>query len=277
MLTGSRLAAREDDALRPHRFRIAWVDPGTGRRAGPASQWIELPGWVSVVPAHGRAFTVTPSLVDGRLHLEWQATGWYSGGARPTPEMADSERRFARGVVIVDPQGGAAESVGEATDLSGKAALAAGSAARTATGVQPWTVGDRKYQVRREEANGRQEIFLERRGPTAADHVDRWLLGALNDQVVAAPDHRALVVFHAGRTGKPTCALWRIDVPGRLLEFACESAPISGTWMGNLAYLLIRVSDGGGVSHRLRAVSIASGSVAFERRIHSPSGLRHPR
>lgn len=277
LMAGGRLAVREDDASNPRHFRVTWLDPASGRRVGPASAWIDLPDWASVAPRPGRTFAAAANLSDGALVVRWQAQGWYSGGANPTPRVTDRERRFASGAAIVDPMSGSVEPFGESRELSGKAADAAGANRGHPFGIEPWTLGNRQYLVHVDDKGGRREIFLERRDAATGKGRERWLLGELNDQVVAAPDGRALVVFHPGREKGPACALWRTDEPGPLLEFDCRSAPISGTWLGRSVYLLLRTSGAGTPLRVIRALSVAGGITRFELPVHSPGPLPPPR
>lgn len=277
ILAGDRLAVREDDVSDPRRFRIAWLDPKTGRLTDPASAWIDLPDWVSVAPRRGRSFAATASLADGRLVVRWRAGGWHSGGANPTSEVVDRERRFARGSALVDPVRGTATPLDATRDVAGKAADAEGANRGLTFGIEPWSVNGREYRIQVDDPGGRHEIFLVRRPSAKRGHEERWLLGTLNDQVVASPDRRALVVFHPAREGRPGCTLWRTEEPGVLRELECASAPISGTWLGSDAYLVLKTIDAGKAIAVVRAIALASGSTRFEKQIHSPAPLPMPR
>jgi hypothetical protein len=59
--------------------------------------------------AHGHSFTASWHLAKHHLVLDWEASAWYAGGSRPTPEEESAARKHASGSAHIDLRTGQIE------------------------------------------------------------------------------------------------------------------------------------------------------------------------
>jgi hypothetical protein len=93
------------DEKKPNAFRVVAMNAETGQTAGKSDP-IALPDWAATAKTWGRTFR-TAARVDGEaVVVVWQAGAFYSGGARPTPEIEAAARKNESGLIKFDLKSG---------------------------------------------------------------------------------------------------------------------------------------------------------------------------
>ncbi len=89
------------DAKKPNTFHVVAVDAATGKTLNK-SDAVELPDWATTAKTHGRTFRTAARVDEETVVVMWQAGAFYSGGARPTPEIEAAARKNESGTVKVN-------------------------------------------------------------------------------------------------------------------------------------------------------------------------------
>jgi hypothetical protein len=98
------------DAKKVNALRVVVIDAGNGKTVAKTDA-IELPDWASTEKVWGRSFRIASRPDAAPITVAWQANAFYSGGARPTPEIEAAARKEAVGVFKVDLKDGKVEVV----------------------------------------------------------------------------------------------------------------------------------------------------------------------
>ena len=106
LLDGEYLLAQA--GVKRNRLRILRLDRTTGE-CDLESDPVVFPAWVVTGEAHGRSFSTHWHLGKHQLILDWEASAWYVGKPRPTPQEEADARKHASGVVVIDLRTGQIE------------------------------------------------------------------------------------------------------------------------------------------------------------------------
>ena len=98
------------DEKKANVLRVVVIEANTGKTV-TKSDAIELPEWASAEKEWGRTFRIASRPDAVPITVVWQANAFYSGGARPTPEIEAAARKEAVGVFKVEPKDGKVEVV----------------------------------------------------------------------------------------------------------------------------------------------------------------------
>ena len=107
LLDGDRLLAQA--GTKRNRLRILRFDPKRRGECEFESDPIVFPAWVVTGEAHGRSFAAHWQVQKHHLVLHWEASAWYAGKTRPTPEAAQAARKHAAGMARIDLRTGQVE------------------------------------------------------------------------------------------------------------------------------------------------------------------------
>jgi hypothetical protein len=176
LATNDRLYARAQVKDAANQVRVVVLDAKQKGKRLLESKSVVFPGWVSVGVAYGRSFAATARLADGSLLLAWEARGWYSGGARPTPEVERAARKEASGVARIDLRSGQVEHVANEKIPKDMPPRVPGEL-RTAK------VGDRVFAITDKSAANPRQPFQRQRLLRAVDASGKVLW----ERAIAAP------------------------------------------------------------------------------------------
>jgi hypothetical protein len=107
LLDGDHLLAQA--GTKRNRLRILRLDVTRNGECDFESDALVLPAWVVTGEAHGHAFAAQWRLEKHHLVLDWEASAWYTGKTRPTPEEALAARKYSRGSARIDLRTGQIE------------------------------------------------------------------------------------------------------------------------------------------------------------------------
>lgn len=105
----------DDDCLlaqagtKRNRLRILRFDPKRHGACDFESDPVVFPAWVVSGEAPGRSFTAHWQVQKHHLVLNWEASAWYAGKTRPTPEQTRAARKHASGIARIDLRTGQIE------------------------------------------------------------------------------------------------------------------------------------------------------------------------
>jgi hypothetical protein len=100
LIDGDHLVAQA--GVKRNRLRILCLDLKRDGECDLESDPVVFPAWVVTGDAPGRLFSAKWRLERHRLILDWEASAWYVGAAKPTPEQVEAARKHADGQVFVD-------------------------------------------------------------------------------------------------------------------------------------------------------------------------------
>ncbi len=100
LLDGDHLLAQA--GTKRNRLRILRLNIKHNGDCDFESDPLVLPAWVVTGEAHGHSFTAQWHTEKHHLVLNWEASAWYTGKTRPTPEEALAARKHARGIARFD-------------------------------------------------------------------------------------------------------------------------------------------------------------------------------
>ena len=98
------------DEKKANALRVVVIEANTGKTV-TKSDAIELPEWASTEKIWGHTFRIASRPDAAPITVVWQANAFYSGGARPTPEIEAAARKEAVGVLKVELKNGKIEVV----------------------------------------------------------------------------------------------------------------------------------------------------------------------
>jgi len=100
LLDGDHLLAQA--GTKRNRLRILRLNVKHNGECDFESDPLVLPAWVVTGEAHGHSFTAQWHKEKHHLVLNWEASAWYTGKTRPTPEESQAARKHARGIARFD-------------------------------------------------------------------------------------------------------------------------------------------------------------------------------
>lgn len=95
--------------VKRNRLRILRLDLTRQGECDLESDPIVFPAWVRTGEGLGRSFQSDWRLEKRRLVLEWEASAWYTGPTKPTPEQEKAARKHASGTARIDLRTGQIE------------------------------------------------------------------------------------------------------------------------------------------------------------------------
>ncbi|HWG46765.1 MAG TPA: hypothetical protein VN688_28640 [Gemmataceae bacterium] len=95
--------------VKRNRLRILRLDLTHKGECDLESDPVVFPAWVVTGEALGRSFSTHWHVEKHQLVLEWEASAWYVGKARPTVEQEMAARKHTSGVALVDLRTGQVE------------------------------------------------------------------------------------------------------------------------------------------------------------------------
>lgn len=104
LLDGNHLLAQA--GVKRNRLRILRFDLTRQGECDLESDPVVLPAWVVTGEASGRSFAAHWRLEKHHLVLDWEASAWYVGKGRPTPEETTAARKHAAGIARIDLRSG---------------------------------------------------------------------------------------------------------------------------------------------------------------------------
>jgi hypothetical protein len=107
LLDGDHLLAQA--GTKRNRLRILRLDVKRNGECDFESDALVFPGWVVTGEAHGHSFAAQWHKEKHHLALDWEASAWYAGTIRPTPEERLAARKHARGSARIDLRTGQIE------------------------------------------------------------------------------------------------------------------------------------------------------------------------
>jgi hypothetical protein len=107
LLDGDHLLAQA--GTKRNRLRILRLNVKRNGECDFESDPIVFPAWVVTGEAQGHSFSARWRLVKNQLVLDWEASAWYAGNARPTSEEEQAARKHASGVAYIDLRTGQIE------------------------------------------------------------------------------------------------------------------------------------------------------------------------
>lgn len=117
LVDGDHLIAQA--GVKRNRLRILRLDLKRKGECDLESDPVVFPAWVVTGEAPGGSFTAHWHLEKHQLLLDWEASAWYIGKGRPTPEQEKAARKHAAGVAGIDLRTGQVE-VRPAEEKEGK-------------------------------------------------------------------------------------------------------------------------------------------------------------
>ncbi len=100
LLDGEHLLAQA--GVKRNRLRVLRLDLKRGGECDMESDPVVFPAWVVTGEAPGRLFSARWRVERHHMVLDWEASAWYIGASKPTPEEAEAARKRADGQVFVD-------------------------------------------------------------------------------------------------------------------------------------------------------------------------------
>jgi hypothetical protein len=100
LLDGDHLLAQA--GTKRNRLRILRLDVKRNGECDFESDPIVFPAWVVTGDAHGYSFAARWHVVKHQLVLDWDASAWYIGKARPTTDEDLAARKHAHGIAHID-------------------------------------------------------------------------------------------------------------------------------------------------------------------------------
>jgi hypothetical protein len=107
LLDGDHLLAQA--GTKRNRLRILRLDVKRNGECDFESDPLVFPAWVVTGEAHGHSFATQWHKEKHHLVLDWEASVWYAGKTRPTPEEEQAARKHARGIARIDLRTGQIE------------------------------------------------------------------------------------------------------------------------------------------------------------------------
>jgi hypothetical protein len=107
LLDGDHLLAQA--GTKRNRLRILRLDVKRNGECDFESDPLVLPAWVVTGEAHGHSFAAHWRLEKHLLVLDWEASAWYTGKTRPTPEQIQAASKHSRGIAHIDLRTGQIE------------------------------------------------------------------------------------------------------------------------------------------------------------------------
>jgi len=107
LLDGDHLLAQA--GTKRNRLRVLRLDVKHNGECDFESDPLVFPAWVVTGDAHGHSFAAQWRLDKHQLVLDWQASAWYTGKTRPTPEEEQAARKHAGGSARIDLRTGQIE------------------------------------------------------------------------------------------------------------------------------------------------------------------------
>jgi hypothetical protein len=107
LLDGDHLLAQA--GTKRNRLRILRLDVKRNGECDFESDPVVFPAWVVTGEAHGRSFSARWQVQKHHLVLDWEASAWYAGKARLTPEETAAARKHASGIARIDLRTGQVE------------------------------------------------------------------------------------------------------------------------------------------------------------------------
>ena len=98
------------DEKKSRSFQIVAIDAANGKTVSKSDP-IEMPEWATTVPTWGRTFRIAARSDGETAIVVWQANAFYSGGARPTPEIEEAARKEVVGVVSINLKTGKTSAI----------------------------------------------------------------------------------------------------------------------------------------------------------------------
>jgi hypothetical protein len=92
-----------------NRLRILRLDVKRNGECDFESDPLVFPAWVVTGEAHGHSFVANWHLAKHQLVLDWEASAWYGGKTKPTPEEELAARKQASGIAHIDLRTGQIE------------------------------------------------------------------------------------------------------------------------------------------------------------------------
>jgi hypothetical protein len=88
--------------IKRNRLRILRLDLNHKCECDLESDPIVFPAWVMTGEGPGRSFKTQWRLEKHQLVLDWEASAWYAGKTKPTPEQEKAARKHAAGIARID-------------------------------------------------------------------------------------------------------------------------------------------------------------------------------
>jgi hypothetical protein len=107
LVVGNHLLAQA--GLKRNRLRILRLDLTCNGECDLESDPVVFPAWVVTGEAPGHSFSAHWHLEKHQLVMDWEATAWYAGKTKPTPEQVSATRKRAQGVALIDLRTGQVE------------------------------------------------------------------------------------------------------------------------------------------------------------------------
>lgn len=107
LLDGDHLLAQA--GTKRNRMRILRLNVKRDGECDFESDPIVFPAWVVTGEAQGHSFTAHWHRDKHQLVLDWEASAWYSGKSRPTPEEKSAAQKHADGIARIDLRTGQIE------------------------------------------------------------------------------------------------------------------------------------------------------------------------
>lgn len=107
LLDGDHLLAQA--GTKRNRLRILRLDVKRNGECDFESDPLVFPPWIVTGEAHGHAFAARWHKEKHHLVLDWEASAWYAGKTKPTPEERQSARKHADGIARIDLRSGQIE------------------------------------------------------------------------------------------------------------------------------------------------------------------------
>jgi hypothetical protein len=251
------------------------------------SETVALPEWASLADTHDRSFAPRWRVEGGRLVVAWEASAWYAGPVKKTPQEEAAYRKRADGAVRFDLETGRFEA------LPAPPAPAAPPTVdgwkeleRHAIRWQKATAG-RHLVLTMEEERGTQTLTLRTFDAATRRQLDaRELIRGKRLVVMSSVDEQYLCVRDAG--GRPgtrgefdePAAPWSVftaDGGRRVADVPHEPGAAALAVLGGRAFVLVTgridtpLDRPFVVPRSLRAVDLRTGAVQWERPVGGTS------
>ncbi len=107
LVDGDHLLAQA--GVKRNRLRILRLDLTRKGECDLESDPVVFPAWVVTGEAPGHSFSAHWRIDKHQLVLQWEASAWYAGKSKPTPEQETAARKHAAGIARIDLRSGQVE------------------------------------------------------------------------------------------------------------------------------------------------------------------------
>jgi hypothetical protein len=135
-----------EEAKKPNMFRVVAVDAATGKTLAKSDP-VVMPDWVTTARVWGWKFGAAARVDGDTAVVAWQASAFYAGGPRPSPEMEQAAAKAAAGLAVADLK-------------TGKVTAKAGEPKDADFGVCGYKVGGLELVVREVEVTDPSRVTL---------------------------------------------------------------------------------------------------------------------